>query len=43
MGNTDGHGETMFEEITHRTADKGFLEKAPFAIGKGETDPEDED
>lgn len=43
MGNTDGNGDTMYEEISHRAADRGFLEGATYAIGTGELDPEDED
>jgi hypothetical protein len=43
MGSTDGHGETMEEEVAHRVEDESFLQEATFAIGAGEEDPEDED
>lgn len=43
MGNFDGNGEPMYEEISHRTVDKGFLEGATYAIGIGELDPDGED
>jgi hypothetical protein len=43
MGNTDGNGDTMYEELTHHARDEGFLQGSTYAIGAGEVDPEDED
>ena len=41
--NTDGNGDTMYEELTHDARDGGFLQESTYAIGAGEVDPEDED